>query len=172
MAKIKKQENNLYHSIKTIIEEARLQVVTNVNSIITFTHFQIGRMIVEHEQKGRARAGYAEKTLVQLSADLTAEYGQGYSRTNLEYMRKFFLLYKHRISQPVVGKLEGQFQLNWFHYIQLLKIDGKNERNFYEIEAIQNNWGKRELIRQYNSSLYERIALSKKKKLLSFKQID
>lgn len=104
MAKIKKKENNLYHSIKTIIEEARLQVVRNVNSIIIYTHFQIGRMIVEHERKGTARAGYAEKILLQLSSDLSSEYGQGYSRTNLEYMRKFFLLYRHRISQPMVGK--------------------------------------------------------------------
>lgn len=117
------------------------------------------------------------KTLVQLSADLTSEYGNGYSRTNLEYMRKFFLLYKHRISQPpvgkssspgksqpVVGKLKGTLQLSWSHYIQLLKIEDENERNFYEIEVIQNNWGKRELIRQYSSSLYERIALSKNKK--------
>ena len=134
-------------------------------------------MIIEHEQKGKERAIYAEKTLVQLSADLTAEYGNGYSRTNLEYMRKFYLLYKNRISQPpvgkssrakksqpVVGKLGGPLQLSWSYYIQLLKIQDENERNFYEIEAIQNNWGKRELIRQYDSSLYERIALSKNKK--------
>ena len=139
MAKIKKQESNLYNSIKAIIEEARLPIVRNVNSVITFTHFQIGKMIVEHEQKGKARAGYAEKTLLQLSADLTTEYGQGYSRTNLEYMRKFFLLYKHRISQPrvgksgptkksqpVVGKLGNQFQLSWSHYIQLLKIENES----------------------------------------------
>lgn len=104
MAKIKKEKRSLYHSIKTIIEEARSQIVRNVNTVITYTHFQIGKMIVEHEQKGKERAGYAEKTLVQLSADLTTEYGNGFSRTNLEYMRKFFLLYKHRISQPPVGK--------------------------------------------------------------------
>jgi predicted nuclease of restriction endonuclease-like (RecB) superfamily len=120
---------------------------------------------------------YAEKTLVQLSSDLTAEFGNGYSRTNLEYMRKFFLLYKHRISQPAVGKslsikksqppvgkLTNALQLSWSHYIQLLKIEDENERNFYEIEAFQNHWGKRELIRQFNSSLYERVALSKNKK--------
>jgi predicted nuclease of restriction endonuclease-like (RecB) superfamily len=177
MAKIKKAKSSLLNSIKTIIEEARSQIVRNVNTVITYTHFQIGRMIVEHEQKGKERAGYAEKTLIQLSADLTAEYGNGYSRTNLEYMRKFFLLYKHRISQPrvgkstppkksqpAVGKLPSTLQLSWSHYIQLLKIEDENERNFYEIEAIQNNWGKRELIRQYNASLYERIALSKNKK--------
>jgi len=177
MAKSNKVKSALFNSIKTIIEEARSQIVRNVNTVITYTHFQIGKMIVEHEQKGKERARYAEKILVQLSAQLTAEYGNGYSRTNLEYMRKFFLLYKHRISQPavgkspstrksqpVVGKLVGPLQLSWSHYIQLLKIEDENERNFYEIEAIQNNWGKRELIRQFNSSLYERIALSKNKK--------
>ena len=177
MAKIKKTESSLYNSVKTIIEEARVQIVRNVNSVITYTHFQIGRMIVEHEQKGKERAVYAEKTLVQLSADLTTEYGNGYSRTNLEYMRKFFLLYKSRISQPAVGKslsikksqpavgkLINGLQLSWSNYIQLLKIEDENERNFYEIEALQNNWGKRELIRQFNSSLYERVALSKNKK--------
>ena len=177
MARNQKIDRSLYHSIKFIIEEAKLQIVRNVNSVITYTHFEIGRMIVENEQKGKERAGYAEKTLVQLSADLTADYGSGYSRSNLEYMRKFYLLYKHRISQPavgksvivkksqpVVGKLAGTLQLSWSHYIHLLKIRDENERNFYEIEAVQNNWGKRELIRQFNSSLYERIALSKNKK--------
>jgi len=177
MAKNKKIDRALYNSIKSIIEEAKLQVVRNVNTIITYTHFDIGRMIVQHEQKGKERAGYAEKTLVQLSTDLTTEYGVGYSRSNLEYMRKFYLLYKHRISQPLVGKsnppkisqptagnLAKTLQLSWSHYIQLLKIEDENERNFYEIEAVQNSWGKRELIRQYNSSLYERIALSRNKK--------
>jgi len=169
-------KNSLFNSIKSLIEEAKQQIVRNVNHIIVYTHFEIGKMIVEDEQKGKERAGYAEKTLIKLSADLTTEYGNGYSRSNLEYMRKFFLLYKDRISQaavgklnhsrksqPVVGKLTIALQLRWSHYVQLLKIEDENERSFYEIEAIQNNWGKRELIRQYNSSLYERIALSRDK---------
>ena len=101
-----------------------------------------------------------------MSSDLTAEYGGGYSRSNHEYMRKFYLLYKNRIYQPLVGELPGSFQLSWSHYIQLLKIEDENERNFYEIEAIENSWAKRELIRQYNSAIYERIALSGNKKSL------
>lgn len=170
-------KNSLYNSIKSLIEEAKSKIVRNVNCVIVYTHFEIGRMIIENEQKGKERAEYAEKTLAKLSADLTVEYGSGYSRSNLEYMRKFYLLYKNRISQPqagksgsnkksqpVVGKFSGLFQMSWSHYIQLLKIENENERNFYEIEAAQNNWGKRELIRQYNSALYERIALSKDKK--------
>ena len=169
--------NGLFNSIKLLIEEAKQRIVRNVNSVIVYTHFEIGKKIVESEQQGKERAGYADKTLIQLSADLTAEYGSGYSRSNLEYMRKFYLLYKYRISQPaagksgtnkksqpLVGKLTNALQLSWSHYIQLLKIDDENERNFYEIEAMQNNWGKRELIRQFNSALYERLALSKDKK--------
>jgi predicted nuclease of restriction endonuclease-like (RecB) superfamily len=176
MAKNKKPNRSLYNSIKSIIEEARSQIVRNVNTIITSTYFEIGRMIIEHEQMGKERAGYAKKALIQLSGELTSEYGRGYSISNLEYMRKFYLLYKHRISQPaagksrpaekpqtVVGKLARALQLSWSHYIQLLKIENENERNFYEIEAVQNNWGKRELVRQYNLALYEPIALSKNK---------
>ncbi len=172
-----RQENkSLFHSIKSLIEDSRAKIVRNVNSVIVYTHYEIGRMIVDSEQKGKERADYAEKTLVQLSADLSKEYGGGYSRTNLEYMRKFYLLYRNRISQPqvgksirnkksqpVVGKFSELFQLSWSHYIQLLKIENETERKFYEIEATQGNWGKRELIRQYNSSLFERIALSKNK---------
>jgi len=176
---MKKQQtkNSLFNSIRLLIEEAKRKIVRNVNSVIVYTHFEIGKKIVENEQQGKERAGYAEKTLAQLSIDLSTEYGNGYSRTNLEYMRKFYLLYKDRVSQsaprklnhgkksqPLVGKLQVSLQLSWSHYIQLLKIQDANERNFYEIEAIQNNWGKRELIRQYNSSIYERVALSKDKK--------
>jgi len=172
-------KNSLFQSIKVLIEEAKQKVVRNVNSVIVYTYFEIGKIIIQNEQEGKERAQYAKKILVQLSSDLTAEYGGGYSRSNLEYMRKFYLLFKDRISQPqagksrsnrksqpVVGELPGSFQLSWSHYIQLLKIEDENERNFYEIEAIQNNWGKRELIRQYNSAIYERIALSVNKTLV------
>ena len=101
----KRQVNNsFFTSVKTLIEEAKARIVRSVNSVVVYTHFEIGKMIVQDEQKGKARTGYAEKTLIQLSADLTAEYGSGYSRSNLEYMRKFYLLYKNRISQPAAGK--------------------------------------------------------------------
>jgi len=165
-------EKSLFQWIRLLIEEAKHKVVRNVNSVIVSTHFEIGRMIIENEQKGNEWAQYAERTIVQLSRELALEYDKGYSTSNLEYMRKFYLLYRNRISQPVAGKLtsgrksqtlvgelQSSFQLSWSHYIQLLKIEDENERNFYEIEAVQNNWGKRELIRQCNSAIYERIAL-------------
>lgn|ERR1019366_5874349 len=134
---MKKREvkNNLFLSIKLLIEEAKQKVVRNVNSIIVYTHFEIGKIIIKNEQKGKKRAQYAKKTLIQLSTALTNEYGNGYSRSNLEYTRKFYLLYKNRISQPVVGELPGSFQLCWSHYIQLLTIEDENERNFYEVGA-------------------------------------
>lgn len=174
--KLIKDSSSLYNSIKILIEDSQAQIIQKVNTTITFTYYQIGKMIVEDEQKGNERAVYAKKTLTQLSKALTQEFGSGFSSTYLEYMRKFFLLYRDRISQPlsgkfvpgksqpVVGKLKTSFQLSWSHYIQLLKIENENERNFYEIEAVQNNWSRRELIRQYNASIYERLALSRNNK--------
>jgi predicted nuclease of restriction endonuclease-like (RecB) superfamily len=134
-------------------------------------------MIIAHEQKGKNRAGYAEETLILLSKYLTKDFGMGYSRSNLEYMRSFYILYQKRISQSLIGKFksapksqsligksEFPFSLSWTHYLQLLKIEMEEERNFYEIEATQNHWSVRELQRQFNSALYERVALSRNKK--------
>lgn len=170
-------KENLFFSIKQLIEEARSQVVRNINTTMVLTYFEIGRRIVENEQQGSQRAEYADRTLIQLSDKLTKEFGRGYSRSNLEYMRAFFLTYKTKISQLRIGKSDkpsksqstigisaNLFSLSWTHYIQLLKIADENERNFYEIEAAKNNWAVKELQRQYNSSLFERLALSKDKK--------
>ena len=178
---MKKQliNNKLFHSIKQLIENAKIQITRNVNTTITITYYEIGRMIVEHEQNGKYRADYAKKILIQLSEQITREFGKGYSPTNLEYIRKFYKIYSNRIPQSVVGKSQKQerkaipqsvieefktpFALSWTHYIQLLKIENDDERNFYEIEASLGNWSVRELQRQFNSSLYERLALSKDK---------
>lgn len=174
---IVKINKELFHNIKSLIEEAQKHIVRNVNTTMLITYFEIGRMIVEHEQKGKRRAGYAEETLIQLSKDLTKDFGKGYSQTNLEYMRNFYLTYPKRISQSpigkshntkksqsLIGKSQFPFSLSWTHYIQLLKIETEAERNFYEIEATQNHWSVRELQRQFNSAIYERVALSRDKK--------
>ncbi|MFT3680683.1 MAG: PDDEXK nuclease domain-containing protein [Ferruginibacter sp.] len=180
---MKEIENSLYSSIRDLIEEAKSKIVRNVNSIIVYTYFEIGRIIVQHEQKGKYRAEYAKKVMEQLSIQLTRDFGKGYSTSNLEYIRRFYSVYSHRISQPVIGKsqkssktvnsaipqsLIGEFKahfiLSWTHYIQLVKIENSDERDFYEIEAERGNWSVRELQRQFNSSLYERLALSKDKK--------
>lgn len=170
------QNHNLFRNIKALIEEAGKQVVRNVNTTMLITYFEIGRMIIEYEQKGRQRAEYAKETLKTLSTALTGEFGKGYSVDNLENCRKFYLTYHDTIPGTVSRKSKAQksdalsrisrasFQLSWSHYVQLIKIKSGEERKFYEIEAIQNNWSLRELIRQYNSGLYERLALSRDKK--------
>jgi predicted nuclease of restriction endonuclease-like (RecB) superfamily len=176
----------LFKSIKDLIVEAQKSIVRNVNLSLIVTYFEIGRMIVEEEQKGQSRAGYSEQTLRQLSAYLTRNFGKGYSQRNLEYFRKFYLLYSSRISKTPSAKSSGQgkksyiglstpisqtvsafsgiFNLSWSHYILLMKTENDDERNFYEIEAANNNWSVRELQRQFNTSLYEQLALSRDKK--------
>lgn len=182
MATVKKN-NALYESIKSLLEKAKNQIVRNVNITMVLTYYEMGRIIVEDEQKGEYRAEYSKKVLEQLSKQLTKEFGKGYSMSNLEYIRKFYSVYRQRIPQSLIGKsgksrktkaaaipqsLIGEFKvpfvLSWTHYIQLLKIEDDWERNFYEIEAARGNWSVRELQRQFNSSLYERLALSKDKK--------
>lgn len=166
----------LFENIRSLISDTQRYVVRNVNSAMIIAYFHIGRMIVEDEQEGKQRAGYAKETILRLSAALNNEFGKGYSVSNLEYMRSFYLNYQNRISQSAIGKfqdginsqsvignLQQPFELSWTHYIQLLKIKNEDERHFYEIESIENNWSVRELQRQYNSSLFERLTLSKDK---------
>ncbi|MFW5701240.1 MAG: PDDEXK nuclease domain-containing protein, partial [Cyclobacteriaceae bacterium] len=154
-----------------MLKEAKKIVVNNINQTIVLTYFEIGRMIIENEQKGKERAEYGKAVLKELSKRLTSEFGKGYSVYNLERMRKLYLTYKDRIkpdekSATLLRKSEKIFKLSWSHYLLLLKIDNPDERNFYEIEAATNNWSYRELERQYNSSLYERLVLSMEKKTI------
>lgn len=102
--------------------------------------------------------------MVELSEQLTKDFGKGYSMTNLEYIRKFYAIYCNRIPQSLIEEFKAPFVLSWTHYIQLIKINDTQERSFYEIEAARGNWSVRELQRQFDSSLYERLALSKNKK--------
>src|SRR5262245_18146266 len=101
---MKSKNSSLYQSIKSLIEQSKAHIVRDVNSTIVVTYFEIGKMIVEDEQSGASRAEYADKTLKQLSVDLTKDYGKGFSHRNLEYFRKFYLTYSVRISQTVSAK--------------------------------------------------------------------
>lgn len=183
----------LLASIRDVIHNARKAVAYGVNTAMVLSNYEIGRLIVVHEQRGKARADYAERILKYLAARLTAEFGKGFSKSNLEYMRKFYLMYGktqtlsgqsggkaaealHKINrilpaQSGVAKSgnasripEFPFRLSWSHYVFLMTIDNENERRFYEIEAANEHWSLRELRRQFNSSLYERLALSRNKK--------
>lgn len=150
-------DNSLYNKIASILEESRKFVATTVNTAMVQTYFEIGRLIVEEEQHGNVRAVYGKETLKNLSIKLTANYGKGFSVTNLKQMRDFYLTYQ--IRQTV----SDQFTLSYSHYLFLMRIDNPEERKFYEIESSQNNWSLRELKRQFDSALYERLSLSKDK---------
>ena len=150
-------KKDIYQEIHDLLHNARQNIVLNINSTMTKTYFLIGKRIVEEEQDGNKRAEYGKKLIKTLSEKLTKEFGRGFSQRNLEQMRTFYLRYS--ISQT----LSAEFKLSWSHYLILMRIEDIGTRNFYEIEAIQNNWSLRELKRQVNSALYERLVLSKDK---------
>ena len=152
-------DNSLYNKISSILEESRKFVATTVNTAMVQTYFEIGRLIVEEEQHGNVRAEYGKETLKNLSIKLTTNYGKGFSQRNLEQMRQFYLVYSTQIPQTPSAK----FSLSYSHYLFLMRIENPEERKFYEIESSQNNWSLRELKRQFDSALYERLSLSKDK---------
>lgn len=158
---------NLFNKVAALIADARRQVAATVNLTMVHTYFEIGRMIVEDEQQGSERAEYGKFILEDLAKRLKREFGPGFSEQNLRNMRQFFLAYSQNtlpIRQTVSGELQNSgFRLSWSHYIKLMRMDNPDQRRFYEIESIQNNWSLRELQRQFNSALYERLALSRNK---------
>ena len=168
MKKQEKKQPELFEQVAAIILAARKSVVRHTNSTMVATYFLIGRQIIEHEQAGNKRAQYAKNILPLLSEQLKKQFGKGFSVDNLENMRKFYLLYS--ISENGSRKLKMRnsdfpaFTLGWSHYLILCRIKDEAERKFYEIEATNNDWNLEELQRQINSSLYERLALSKNKK--------
>ncbi|WP_233486156.1 DUF1016 N-terminal domain-containing protein [Fusobacterium pseudoperiodonticum] len=150
-------KKDIYQEIHDLLHNARQNIISNVNSTMTKTYFLIGKRIVEEEQDGNKRAEYGKKLMKTLSEKLTKEFGRGFSQRNLEQMRTFYLRYS--ISQTV----SAEFKLSWSHYLILMRMEDIDARKFYEIEAIENNWSLKELKRQVNSSLYERLVLSKDK---------
>lgn len=180
---MRSSQEALFQSAKSIIELSRQNIVRNINVTMLLAYFGIGKLIVEEEQNGKERAEYAKKTLKNLSKKLTKEFGRGFSVDNLQRFRIFYLTYCDRLifenyasvmhisyenikNASLVRNSNTQgfpFSLSWTHYILLMNIKNEEERNFYEIEATQNNWSVRELKRQYNTAIYERIALSKDK---------
>jgi len=179
----------LVAEVRALIQSARLGAATVVNTLQVMTNFEIGRRIVEHEQKGKKRAEYGKGLLKGLSQRLTEEFGRGFSEDNLSNMRRFFLLWEPRVSefpnrvfgnstqqiwQTPSAKLapgpisetpsrKSRFTLSWSHYVLLLTIKDVDERSFYEIESINEDWSLSELKRQKASALYERLAVSRDK---------
>ena len=192
-----------FDGIRELIAGARTTVARGVDLVQVHTNFEIGRRIVEEEQRGEDRAAYGEEVIRTLAGRLTGEFGKGFSLSNLRSMRQFYLQNQDRIGQsmtdefnaPAIGQsMTGQlailqtasgksgsspirqsltgelgnpalrpFTLSWTHYVFLLRVKDPNERSFYEIEAAEQNWTVRELKRQFDSGLYERLALSRDK---------
>lgn len=151
------KNNRLYDQVKELLTIAKKNVLQSVNNTITKTYFEIGKLIVEEEQKGEKRAAYGRQLISDLSHRLSKEYGKGFSTTNLKQMRTFYLIYSK--GQTV----SDEFKLSWSHYLMLMRLDNPEEREFYELEAFENNWSLREMQRQFDSALYERLALSRDK---------
>ena len=143
----------LVQEIRTVLNAARRTVAKQVNNELLMTYWKIGEIIVRYEQDDNIRAAYGEQTLKQLSKVLTQELGKGFSRSNIYNMRLFYLTYEK--FQTVSGKL------SWSHYCELLGISDSERRSFYEKEAVNAGWSVRELKRQIDSSLFERLLLSK-----------
>ncbi|WP_251213410.1 PDDEXK nuclease domain-containing protein [Adlercreutzia murintestinalis] len=143
----------LVAEIGDTLKLARNNVAKHVNAGLLTAYWNIGRLIVTYEQSGKDRAAYGDETLKRLSERLSSQYGKGFSRTNLYHMREFYLT--HRIFQSVTGKL------TWTHYCTLLDLSDEQKRNFYENEAANAGWSVRELRRQIDSMLFERILSAK-----------
>jgi predicted nuclease of restriction endonuclease-like (RecB) superfamily len=181
----------IYERVRQILESARAGLARSVNSAQVLANWLIGREIVEEEQKGASHSRYGEKIITALSARLQREYGHGYSATNLKLFRQFYLAYPNfrpeeightagdqsSLAQSNAGETRightacdrswqpGQWHpgLSWSLYRHLLRVESADARAFYEIEAIRNAWAARELDRQINSLLFDRLAKSKDK---------
>lgn len=179
----------LFSGIKSLVRRSKEELYKVINTTLVETYYHIGRLIVEFEQQGNARAGYASGTLKSVSLKLTKEFGKGFSIDNLENMRRFYNEYKSaytvfieeqlksetvfrksaKVKKSPVSKSEtvsrkSVFTLSWSHYLLLMKIGNLQERSFYTIEAYNEGWSVRELQRQFDSALYERLVLSRNKK--------
>lgn len=145
----------MINEIRELLLNARQRVAVQVNTELLSTYWNVGKIIVEHEQESKDRADYGKQTLKQLSKELTKEFGKGFSVSNLYNMRLFYM--HHQKFQTVSGKL------SWSHYCELLTISDPDKRSFYEKETINSRWSIRELKRQISTSLYERLLLSEGK---------
>ncbi len=186
MKNIPKQPDELFIRVSEIVNQAKKTIATTANLTMVYAYFEIGRMIVEDEQGGVEKPEYGKATLKELSKKLIKIHGNGFSLRNLEQMRKFYLIYsssplalespENQKTQTVsaffqkidnqldrYNNLKKSFYLSWSHYLILMRIENTLERCFYEKESYNSNWSVRELERQVNSSLFERLALSRNK---------
>ena len=150
-----KDYKNLLEKISKNYLKAKQKAFKAINNELTLSNWRTGKYIVEYEQKGNIKAEYGKKLLDKLSKDLTARHGSGFSRSNIVYMRLFYIKYPNGVTPSHL--------LSWSHYYELLKVKDDLEREFYENQTILENWSIRDLRRQKKTGLFQRIALSKNK---------
>lgn len=162
-------KSDFLQNVSNLLKLAKKNVKTAVNISMVYTYYEIGKRIFLEEQSGQERAGYGKYLIKELSEYLTEQFGKGFSTTNLKQMRQFYLIYANdQIGQKVSDQFSNlpttdngrRFFLSWSHYLKLMRIDNADERHFYEIESVKNDWSLIELKRQYDSSLFERVSLS------------
>ncbi len=166
--------NSIYNAIKINLEGARYSAYRAVNFTMVIAYWEIGRRIVVAEQEGSNRAAYGANLIKQLSIKLTADFGKGFTETNLKYFRQFYLTFppqkkghapRDKSETGLSQKSHAlRAELSWTHYRLLIKVESEAARNYYLSEAIAQNWSARALERQINSFYYERILSSKKDK--------
>ncbi len=153
-----RQNSQLIDKISELLSEARSKVYSQVNQTMVKTYWLIWKEIVEYEQWWKERAEYGKETLKIISKELTNKFWRWFSARNLQQMKKFYIIF------PIMQKPSAQFKnLSWSHFVFLLWIKQKEKRNFYAIESSESNWTLKELKRQFDTSLYDRLSLSKNK---------
>lgn len=142
---------NFYNQIKDILSTARAKVYSAANFAMVEAYWEIGRMIVE--KQGGATADYGAKLITELSKQMTADFGKGFTITNLKYMRQFYLAFQngHTLCD----------QLSWSHYRLLMRVEDERARQFYIEESVKSNWSVRQLERQINTFSYQRLLASR-----------
>lgn len=149
---LEKTNEKMIQEITSLVNEVKGNLAKEINKSITYVYWNIGRIIVSNENEYNNRLEYGKEVLKGLSDELTKYLGKGYSVSNLKYMRVFYKAYSNFD--------EINEKLSWSHYIELMIIKDKDKRNFYEKECINSNWSVRELQRQLDTSLFERLLLS------------
>lgn len=156
---------SLIDNLGQLLIESKQKAASQINSLLVTTYWHIGKYIVEFEQDGAIKAEYGSELLLRLSKDLTLRHGRGFSRSNLTYMRKFYLAFPTFLTLSDKSGISetSSHILSWSHYFEILKADSELEINFYVNQSSIENWSVRELKRQMRSMLFHRLALSKDK---------
>ncbi|MFA6221995.1 MAG: PDDEXK nuclease domain-containing protein [Desulfomonilaceae bacterium] len=154
-------QTEFYQAVAAILKTARSNAYRAINFAMVEAYWEIGRIIVDEEQKGKERAGYGDYLIRNLSIRLTRDFGRGFTETNLRNFRQFFLAFPFQDTGEIRYALRSE--LSWTHYRALMRLEKPDARRYYMKEAAEQNWSSRALERQINSLYYERLVLSRER---------